>query len=233
LRQIVLDTETTGLDPALGHRVIELAAVEIVNRRPTVNRFHRYLNPDRECELGALRVHGITDDFLRDKPRFQEIAADFLDFIHDAELIIHNAPFDVAFLDRELALINLTPVTQCCAKVTDTLAFARELHPGKKNTLDALCERYAIDNSTRLLHGALLDAELLADVYLAMTRGQESLAIGLDEGTDASDTIDLTAVLPLLIVVKASVEELEAHALQVAVIDQTSAGRCLWNRLEC
>ena len=171
MRQIVLDTETTGLDHRMGDRIIEIGCVELLNRKLTGQRFHRYLNPEREVEAGALAVHGLTNEFLHDKPKFDEVAAEFLDFIQGAELVIHNAGFDVGFLNNELALSQAAPLEQCCAGVVDTLKLARELHPGRKNSLDALCERYAIDNSGRMLHGALLDAELLAEVYLAMTRG--------------------------------------------------------------
>jgi DNA polymerase III subunit epsilon len=174
-RQVVVDTETTGLEPRLGHRIIEIAAVEVQGRRLTDNRFHRYLNPDREIDAGAMDVHGISLDFLQDKPRFGDIAREFLDFICDAELVIHNAGFDVGFLDHELALMGAERLNKHCVSVIDTLKLARDLHPGQKNNLDALCRRYGIDNSARALHGALLDAELLAEVYLAMTRGQDSL----------------------------------------------------------
>lgn len=177
MRQVVLDTETTGLDPALGHRVIEIGGVEILNRKITGQVFHVYLNPEREIDAAALEVHGIDSEFLRDKPRFQDIAQDFLSFITDAELIIHNAPFDVAFLNAELKRIDAGELSQYCLGVLDTLQMARELHPGQKNNLDALCKRYEVDNSGRSLHGALLDAQLLAEVYLAMTRGQETLVM--------------------------------------------------------
>lgn len=175
-RQIVLDTETTGLDPALGHRVIEIGAVEILNRRITGASFHVYLNPDRDSDPGALQVHGLTREFLADKPRFAAVAEAFLTFVRDAEVLIHNAPFDVGFLDSELARMGAPRLRTHC-EVHDTLKLAKELHPGQKNNLDALCKRYAVDNSGRALHGALLDAQLLAEVYLAMTRGQESLGI--------------------------------------------------------
>ena len=175
-RQIVLDTETTGLDPALGHRVIEIGAVEILNRRITGASFHVYLNPDRDSDPGALQVHGLTREFLADKPRFAAVAEAFLAFVRDAEVLIHNAPFDVGFLDSELARVGAPRLRAHC-EVRDTLKLAKELHPGQKNNLDALCRRYAVDNSGRALHGALLDAQLLAEVYLAMTRGQESLGI--------------------------------------------------------
>ncbi len=209
MRQVVLDTETTGLDPALGHRVIEIGAVEIRNRRITGEVFHVYLNPEREIDPGALEVHGLSLEFLEDKPRFREIVQDFLGFIADAELIIHNAPFDMGFLNAELARLDLGELKDHCLGIQDTLRLARELHPGQKNNLDALCRRYEVDNSGRALHGALLDAQLLAEVYLAMTRGQETLAIeqialpaarGLTQGER-----------PRLLVLRASSEELAAH----------------------
>jgi DNA polymerase-3 subunit epsilon len=230
MRQIVLDTETTGLEPELGHRIVEIAGVEIVNRRITGNHFHRYVNPERESEAAALEVHGITAEFLADKPRFREIAADFLDFVSGAELIIHNAPFDVAFLNRELDLLDLKPITEYCPSIVDTLRLAREMHPGKKNSLDALCERYQVDHSARTLHGALLDAQLLAEVYLAMTRGQESLAIEMEAETAAASAQALHGQLEL-VVVRASAEELAAHARQLEEIERASGG-CLWLRLE-
>lgn len=232
MRQIVLDTETTGLEPKLGHRIIELAAVEMRDRRLTGNRFHRYLNPEREIDAGALQVHGITTEFLQDKPRFGDIAREFLDFIHDAELIIHNAPFDVAFLDHELGLMELSSVTQFCRSVTDTLQMAKELHPGKKNSLDALCERYQVDNSHRTLHGALLDAELLAEVYLAMTRGQESLMIELQEAAPRADQSHASSERHTLVVIPATPEELKAHAEQLESIDKESRGACLWKKMQ-
>ena len=229
-RQIVLDTETTGLEPELGHRIIELGAVELKNRRPTGNHFHYYINPERESDEAALRVHGISNEFLLDKPKFHEIAAQFLDYISGAELIIHNAPFDIAFLDHELARIGLTPIANCCPVVTDTLRLARELHPGKRNGLDALCDRYQIDNSHRTLHGALLDAELLAEVYLAMTRGQDSLLSGLQE--ESVSVLDsATAEDYALSVLAASAEELAAHAKYLQELDKACKSPCVWNRL--
>lgn len=228
MRQVVLDTETTGLEVALGHRVIELAAVEIKNRKITENQFHCYLNPGREIDRGALEIHGITDDFLRDKPQFADIAAEFLDFITGAELIIHNAPFDVGFLNHELELIGRPPLEHFCPKITDTLRMAKELHPGKRNSLDALCERYQVDNSQRSLHGALLDARLLADVYLAMTRGQDSLMIDLPEERVAPLQDGAATPLGELVVLRASADELAAHEAQLAGIDRVSGGRCVW-----
>src|SRR5690349_309964 len=212
MRQIVLDTETTGLEVGMGHRVIELAAVEILNRRLTGHHFHRYLNPQRDIDAGALQVHGISLDFLQDKPCFQDVAAEFIDFIRGAELIIHNAAFDIAFLDAELALAQIDLIAAHCPVVTDTLRMARDLHPGKRNSLDALCERYAVDHSARTRHGALLDAELLAEVYLCMTRGQEMLLmdIGLAVGSGAED--DFAESKYELIVLTATDEELSLHA---------------------
>lgn len=180
MRQIFLDTETTGLSPDQGHRVIEIAAIETINRRPTGNHFHQYLNPEREIDLGAQEVHGITLEFLQDKPLFEAVADDFIHFVKDCELIIHNAPFDVGFLNSELGRIGLQPVQDVCGKITDTLKMAKDARPGQRNNLDALCRHFEIDNSRRTLHGALLDAELLAEVYMALTRGQDSLMIDLE-----------------------------------------------------
>ncbi len=179
MRQIFLDTETTGLSPEFGHRVIEIAAVEIFNRRPTGNRFHKYINPERDIEAKAQEVHGISLEFLQDKPLFNDVAESFIEFISGSELIMHNAPFDVGFLNMELGRIGLTPLGEICDKITDTLKMAKDLRPGQRNNLDALCRNYGINNAKRTLHGALLDAELLAEVYMAMTRGQDSLMIDL------------------------------------------------------
>ena len=229
MRQIVLDTETTGLNPRMGDRIIEIGCVEIVNRRLTGNRFHRYINPEREIEEGALRVHGITAEFLADKPRFGEVAGDLLDYLRGAELIIHNAAFDVEFLNIELDRIGTEPIEGQVAGILDTLAQARELHPGRKNSLDALCERYQIENAHRTLHGALLDAELLAEVYLAMTRGQESLAIELER---PRPTVDLQtggyAERPALLVLRASDAEMEAHARLLQGIAKEAKSGCVW-----
>jgi DNA polymerase-3 subunit epsilon len=232
MRQIILDTETTGLDPALGHRVIEVAGVELVNRRLTGNHFHRYVNPERESEEGALRVHGLTAEFLSDKPKFREIAAEFIEYVSGAELVIHNAPFDVAFLDHELNLLDLKPITEYCPSVIDTLRMARDMHPGKRNNLDVLCERYQIDNSARTLHGALLDAELLAEIYLSMTRGQESLIMEVEHAPVATEAEVLSRAGLKLVVVSASDEELATHAAQIEDIDKASGGNCLWKRIE-
>jgi len=232
MRQIILDTETTGLDPALGHRIIEIAAVEIVNRRFTDKHFHQYVNPQRDIDAGAIEVHGITLEFLGDKPKFRDVANEMLEFIEGAELIIHNAPFDVAFLDHELALLELQPLKRYCPQVTDTLKMAKGLHPGKRNSLDALCERYQIDNTARSLHGALLDARLLAEVYLSMTRGQESLL--MDMGESSSPVLDsaFSTADVELIVVRATPDELAAHSCQLDDIDKAAKGACLWKKME-
>lgn len=231
MRHIILDTETTGLSPALGHRIIEVAAVEMINRRLTGKHYHCYLNPEREIDAGAQQVHGISLEFLQDKPKFADAAQDFLAFIAGGVLVIHNAPFDVGFLNHELARLNLAPVETCCEGVIDTLKLAKEFHPGQKNNLDALCKRYAVDNSNRTLHGALLDAELLAEVYLGMTRGQESLMIEMTSETQsAAMAAALTPSKPL-VVLRASAEELALHDSLLAEIDATSKGACVWNKL--
>ena len=190
-RQVVLDTETTGLEAAAGHRIIEIGCVELVDRRPTKKTFHRYLNPDRAVEAGALEVHGIDDDFLAEQPRFGDVVEDFLDFVRDAELVIHNADFDVEFINHELRLLGgRTPeIRECCANVLDTLALARRMHPGQRNSLDALAKRYEVDNSKRELHGALLDARILADIYLAMTGGQVSLSLDGHAEHESADVV--------------------------------------------
>jgi len=229
MRRIVLDTETTGLDPKQGHRIIELAAIELDGRKISERRFHRYLNPEREIEAAAVAVHGLTYERLQNEPRFSDIVHGFLEFIEGAELVIHNAPFDIGFLNHELNLIGLQSLDN---EVVDTLKVAREMHPGKKNSLDALCSRYEIDNAHRTLHGALLDTELLAEVYFAMTRGQDSL-LGDDmpvarrqvvPGSDKSR--------PKLRVLQPSEDELAAHAQQLIDIDKASKGSCLWKKFE-
>lgn len=230
LRLVVLDTETTGLNARMGDRVVEIGCIEILGRRMTENRFHTYLNPGRPSDPGAERVHGLTSEFLADKPRFGEIAKDFLDYVRGAELIIHNATFDVEFLNQELALTKMGRLSDHCSGVIDTLLRARELHPGKKNTLDALCERYGVDNAHRTLHGALLDAALLADVYLAMTRGQESLIVE----TDSPPTVGggtATFDASRLVVLRASKAELVEHEKVLAAIDAESKGKTLWRTL--
>ena len=230
MRQIVLDTETTGLDPKQGHRIIEIGALELVDRQLTGRHYHVYINPEREIEQGALEVHGITEEFLRDKPRFAEISDDLLAFCDGAELVIHNAPFDIGFIDNELALNCHEPdsITEV-ASVLDTLELARDLHPGQRNNLDALCKRYDVDNSSRTLHGALLDAEILADVYLAMTGGQVDLGLSME--TPASPAEDdhgaIHAPRPSLFVLKAGDEELAQHKTRLADIKK-QAGRCLY-----
>lgn len=225
MRQIILDTETTGLDPSQGHRIIEVAAVEMVNRRLTGTHLHRYVNPEREVDAGAMQVHGITNEFLLDKPLFADIAQEFVDFIQGAELVIHNAPFDVGFLDMELRLLGMQPLKHWCDGVTDTLAMAKGMRPGKRNNLDALCREYGIDNAARTLHGALLDCELLAAVYLAMTRGQETLSIGLDSARAEMRTAG--QVRPQPVILAASADELAAHAGILDAIDRESKGACL------
>jgi len=235
MRQIILDTETTGLEPELGHRIIEIGCIEVVNRRRTGRVFHRYLCPDREIDPGALQVHGISAEFLRDQPRFAEIAEEWLEFVRGAELVIHNAPFDVAFLDAELALLPEPPgrvADQC--QVLDTLALARQLHPGQRNGLDALCKRYAVDNSHRDLHGALLDADLLLEVYLAMTGGQGALTLDEAETTTESRGKARRAKRPrgTLVVVRATTAELAAHEERLAALDKASGGKTVWRTVE-
>jgi DNA polymerase-3 subunit epsilon len=226
MRQIFLDTETTGLSPLQGHRIIEIAAVEAINRRLTKNHFHVYLNPDREIDQGAQEVHGITLEFLQDKPRFADVADDFLQFIAGADLIIHNAPFDVGFLNAELGKIDKPEVEQVSNTIIDTLKMAKDSRPGQRNNLDALCRHFGIDNSKRTLHGALLDAELLADVYMAMTRGQESLMMDLLDEVEAGMEFDAAATASALPVIKAVAEELEAHEAYLAVLEKS--GKCVW-----
>ena len=237
MRQVVLDTETTGLDPEQGHRIIEIGGVELVNRRLTDRRLHYYLQPDRDIDDGALEVHGITADFLQGKPRFAEVHSDILAFVADAEVIIHNAPFDVGFLDHELARLGDPSLRlESCCRILDSLDLARRLHPGQRNSLDALCRRYEIDNSARQLHGALLDAEILAEVYLAMTGGQAVLELGGDGGSDTRVSTPRGVPSPrtagALTVPRANAGELEAHARQLARIDEKSGGECLWLRLD-
>ncbi|BCX88204.1 DNA polymerase III subunit epsilon [Methylomarinovum tepidoasis] len=233
MRQIVLDTETTGLDPAQGHRIIEIGCVELVDRRLTDNRYHVYLNPEREIDQGAVDVHGIDNAFLADKPRFADIVDDFLAFVKDSEVIIHNAPFDVGFINAELARLgsDYGRLEDYCT-IFDTLTLARRKHPGQRNSLDALCKRYQIDNSHRELHGALLDAEILAAVYLAMTGGQVTL--GLDtlpaDTAAAGSASRASRPRPALKRVTCPEPELEAHRQRLQAIDQASGGNCLWLR---
>jgi DNA polymerase-3 subunit epsilon len=229
MRQIVLDTETTGLDPRHGHRIIEVACIEMVNRRLTGHHLHKYVNPEREIDEGAQAVHGISLEFLADKPKFADIADEFLEFISGAELIIHNAPFDIGFLNAELDRLGRVPVGTICNGVIDTLRMAKDLHPGKRNSLDALCERYDIDNSSRTLHGALLDTELLAEVFLAMTRGQNSLMIEPDTAPRPNIGADgQVRQRKPLIVRHATADELAEHERVLKAIDKESKGACLW-----
>jgi DNA polymerase-3 subunit epsilon len=228
-RQIVLDTETTGLNAKFGDRVVEIGCIEIRSRQVTDRHFHTYLNPEREIEEGAAKVHGLTREFLADKPHFAEVAKEFLAYVRDAELVIHNADFDVEFLDQELALVDLGPLADHVSGIVDTLVLARELHPGRRNSLDALCERYAVDNAHRSLHGALLDAELLAEVYLAMTRGQESLMMAL-EATEARDDADIRIDASALSVLRASPEEVAAHERYLDGLEAKAAQGVLWRR---
>ncbi|TDN69098.1 DNA polymerase III subunit epsilon [Paraburkholderia sp. BL10I2N1] len=234
MRQIVLDTETTGLNARSGDRIIEIGCVELVNRRLTGNNLHFYVNPERDSDPGALAVHGLTTEFLSDKPKFAEIADPLRDFLKDAELIIHNAPFDIGFLEAEFALLGLPPFSQHCGEVIDTLVRAKAMFPGKRNSLDALCDRFGISNAHRTLHGALLDSELLAEVFLAMTRGQESLVIDMLGETSALGDTDTPRVklealeLPVLF---ASDEELAAHQSVLDGLDKAVKGTSVW-RLE-
>jgi DNA polymerase-3 subunit epsilon len=228
MRQIVLDTETTGLNPRTGDRVIEIGCVELRNRMLTGNNFHRYINPERDSEEGALAVHGLTTEFLRDKPKFAEIAEELRAYIQGAEVIIHNAPFDLGFLNQEFKLLGLPTFTSHTDGVIDTLVNAKEMHPGKRNSLDALCDRYGVSNSHRKLHGALLDAELLADVYLSMTRGQNSLSMDEEVVTSADggalEAVPLAAVLLMV----ADADELAEHEKTLAGLDKAVKGTCIW-----
>jgi len=235
MRQVVLDTETTGLEPEQGHRIIEIGCVEMFNRRKTGRTFHRYLRPDREVDWGALQVHGITNEFLAKQPRFADVVEELLSFIDGAELIIHNAAFDVAFLDAELRRLPGPPkaIARLC-KVLDTLPLARRMHPGQRNSLDALCKRYAVDNSRRELHGALLDAQILLDVYLAMTGGQTALILGEVQDTNANVVVEIalsTIVRGSLKVVRANSDELAAHDRALATLDKASGGKTVWRTL--
>ncbi len=232
-RQVVLDTETTGLSTADDHRIIEIGCVELINRRLTGETFHQYINPGRESDAGALEVHGITSEFLADKPKFADIAEDFMQFIDGAELIIHNAPFDLGFLNHELAKLKTKQQVQDVSTILDTLKFARDKHPGQKNNLDALCRRYDVNNSNRELHGALLDSEILADVYLAMTGGQVSLLLASEEtSTSNKDKNNLVISTAKgrgpLRVIKASGDELLAHEKNLQQLNVSSNGQCVW-----
>ncbi len=235
MRQIVLDTETTGLEPAQGHRIIEIGCVELLNRQLTGNHYHQYINPGRNVEEGAIEVHGISNEFLADKPRFEDIAQAFIDFIQGAELIIHNAPFDVGFINHEFKLLGKRyPAVESLCTILDTLAMARQKHPGQKNSLDALCKRYEVDNAHRELHGALLDAEILADVYLRMTGGQAALLLGGQESESSAQAQTiwrLSADRPPLAVITASSEELAAHEQRLRAINDASGGECVWLKM--
>ena len=230
MRKIVLDTETTGLDFRTGDRIVEIGCIELKGRQITGQRFHAYLNPER-LVADSERIHGLSDEFLADKPKFAEIAADFMEFVRGAELVIHNAAFDVGFLNNELGLLQHESIDQLCSDVTDTLRMAREMRPGKKNNLNALCSEFGVDNSDRQLHGALLDAELLAEVYLAMTRGQNSLEIAFDSpvAVHAPGTVHQRAALRVL---AASAEEIAEHRRVLEEIAGENKGRCLWRDLE-
>ena len=236
MRQIGLDTETTGLEPEQGHRIIEIGCVELIDRRLSGRQFQQYLRPDRQSDSAAFAVHGIRDEILADKPRFSEVAEEVLAFIDGAELIIHNAPFDVGFLDHEIRRLGdrQRPIASYC-RVLDTLALARELHPGQRNSLDALCKRYEVDNSARELHGALLDAEILAEVYLAMTGGQATLDLSLATPAAVTPAQSATGEAPArgrLLVIRASDQELYAHDRRLRTIDESSDGACIWRQLD-
>jgi DNA polymerase-3 subunit epsilon len=232
VRQIVLDTETTGLNPKLGDRIIEIGCVEILSRSISQAHFHAYVNPERDIEAGATRIHGKTLEDLASKPKFAAIAREFLDYIRGAELIIHNADFDVEFLDMELGRAGLGKLSEHIARVMDTWAFARELHPGRKNSLDALCERYFVNNANRTLHGALLDARLLAECYLAMTRGQESLMMELEApAAAAAAAAGLILDISKLMVQRATPEEVASHEKYLDALEKESKGRSVWRRL--
>ncbi len=236
MRQIILDTETTGLEHKQGHKIIEIGCVEMINRRKTDNHYHQYINPEREIEDGAFDVHGISNEFLHDKPKFREIAQEFIDYIRGAELIIHNAPFDTGFLNAELAAMGKQwgRVEDFCS-VIDTLTKAREMHPGQKNSLDALCKRYEVDNSARDFHGALLDAQILLDVYLAMTGGQAKLLLEIETEAASSAKIKiqtLDANRSRLKIIKATSEELDSHKRKMNRIEKESGGESIWKQLE-
>ncbi len=235
MRQVVLDTETTGIDPLQGHRIIEIGCVEVINRRPTGNHFHQYINPMRFVEQEAIEVHGITNEFLRDKPLFDDVVQNFIDFISGAQLVIHNAPFDVGFMDNEFKLshaCSLEHTSEICT-VLDTLVLARQMHPGQKNNLNALCRRYGVDNSARELHGALLDAEILADVYLMMTGGQTSLNLsGNKKDSQGGEVIRrLSSERKSLKVIHASADELKQHEERLDIVEK-EGGSCLWRELQ-
>ncbi|WP_439586955.1 DNA polymerase III subunit epsilon [Hydrogenophaga sp.] len=233
MRQIVLDTETTGLSAENGDRIIEIGCVELLNRKLTGNNLHFYVNPERDSHEDALKVHGISNEFLKDKPKFAAIADELLEYLRDAELIIHNAPFDISFLNKELQRLGMSPIHTVIGQVTDSLVMAKEMFPGKRNGLDALCDRLGVDNSGRTLHGALLDAELLADVYINMTRGQDALLIDLGDSPGeggVSEQVDLSRFeLPVLL---ANAQETQAHDALLADLDKASKGKTLWRALQ-
>ena len=233
MRQIVLDTETTGLSAEGGDRIIEIGCVELVGRKLTGSTKHFYLNPGRDSHEDALKVHGISNEFLKDKPRFSAVADELLSYLQGAEVIIHNAPFDVSFLNKELELIGREPIMNWVSKITDSLMMAKEMFPGKRNSLNALCDRLEVDNSGRALHGALLDAELLADVYINLTRGQNSLMMDISSPVQSDSTalfVDLSQFE--LLVVGASMAEIDAHEKVLVSLDKSSRGKAVW-RLEC
>lgn len=233
-RQIVLDTETTGLSAEGGDRIIELGCVELLNRKLTGNNLHMYFNPGRDSHEDALKVHGITNEFLKDKPKFEDVLPQILEYIQGAEIIIHNAAFDVGFLNKELELAGLQPFRSYVSSVTDTLAMAKEMYPGKRNSLDALCDRLGVDNSGRTLHGALLDAELLADVYINLTRGQDALLM-VDDTSESSDGVVVAAVdlsRFTLQVLAANDQELAAHEEVMVQIDKSSGGKTIWRKFQ-
>src|SRR5450830_381146 len=233
MRQIILDTETTGLNPRTGDRVIEIGCVELFNRQLTGNNLHFYINPERDSDEGALAVHGLTTEFLSDKPKFAEIADEFRDYVRGAEIIIHNAPFDVGFLDAEFKLLGLAPFKEHVDNIVDSLQMAKEQHPGRRNSLDALCDRYGISNAHRTLHGGLLDAALLAEVYLALTRGQNSLSMDLGSSEEDSASLAELALTPLadIIVKPASDEELGLHETMLNALDKEVKGTCVWRKV--
>ena len=229
MRQIFLDTETTGLSPENGDRIVEIGCVELVNRKLTGKNLHFYLNPERDSHEDALKVHGISNEFLKDKPKFGEIAGEFLEYLQGADVLIHNAPFDVGFINKELELQKRPPLKTYVNSVADTLAMAKDMFPGKRNSLDALCDRLGVDNSGRTLHGALLDAELLADVYIYMTRGQDALLIEVEDSSDSKKRLDAIDMQSLkLTVISASEQELGAHEEVLLQIDKASNGQTLW-----
>ncbi|MEI6767375.1 MAG: DNA polymerase III subunit epsilon [Betaproteobacteria bacterium] len=233
MRQVVLDTETTGLSPENGDRILEIGCVELINRKLTGNNLHFYINPERDSHEEALKVHGISNEFLKDKPKFSQISSELLAYLNNAQVIIHNAPFDVGFLNKELERLSLKSLSQYVTGVIDTLSMAKEIYPGKRNSLDALCDRLEVDNSGRTLHGALLDAELLADVYINMTRGQDALLIEVDQSDSAQEktkNIDFTSIdLPVIF---ATDDELQKHEDILLQIDKSSQGQSVWRLLQ-